>query len=131
MELDAVVIDCSDPARLADFYCTLLGWKRWEQKGGTVSVIQSPDTGTKLIFQRNEYYIPPVWPEEPDSQGQQEHLDFTVRDPQEMQAAVEHALRCGAELSEHQYGHDAKSGRDLWVTLRDPEGHPFCFVIWD
>ncbi|MBR5970097.1 MAG: VOC family protein [Lachnospiraceae bacterium] len=130
MELDGVVIDCIDPIALADFYCRLLNWKRWEQKGDEVSVIQSPKTGIKLLFQKNEYYVPPVWPEEAHTQGQQEHLDFIVQDQTELKEAVSHAVRCGARIADAQYGHNEEKNTDKWITLIDPEGHPFCFVIW-
>ena len=65
-------------------------------------------------FQQNEAYIPPIWPEEPGRQQMMAHLDFGVASREEMQDAVEKALRLGAEYAKAQYG-----GQD-WTTMLDP-----------
>jgi len=44
------------------------------------------------------------------------HLDFAVDD---LDAAVEHAVSCGARLAEVQYFESAR-------VCIDPAGHPFC-----
>ena len=66
--------------------------------------------------------MPPVWPEEPGAQQQMAHLDFIVPDRETMPQAVQHALACGAAMAPVQFS-------DSWVTLTDPAGHPFCFVL--
>jgi len=33
-------------------------------------------------------------------------------------------------MAEAQFGHNEEKRTDDWVTLIDPVGHPFCFVIW-
>lgn len=123
--LDAVVLECRDVTALSDFYLRLLGWQRHYGEAGEWADIISPSGGVKLAFQQNEDYQPPVWPEAPGAQQQMAHLDFTVRSAGEMRLAVAHALDCGATLADVQYG------EDKWVTLLDPSGHPFCFVLWD
>lgn len=125
IRLDAVVLECRDVTALSDFYLRLLGWQRHYGEAGEWADIVSPVGGVKLAFQRNEDYLPPVWPDEPNAQQQMAHLDFTVRNAEEMRIAVAHALDCGATLTGVQYG------EDKWTTLFDPAGHPFCFVIWD
>jgi len=62
-------------------------------------------------------YIPPVWPEEPGKQQKQMHFNFQVDD---LPAAVEEAIRCGATKAAAQYG------GEQFVTMTDTEGHPFC-----
>lgn len=121
--LNAVVLDCADVHALSDFYIRLLGWETHHIEQGEWVDIAPPGGGTKIAFQHNEDYIPPVWPEQEGRQQQMAHLDFAVKDNAQMALAVEHALACGATMAE-QYGGDA------WVTLVDPAGHPFCFVIW-
>jgi hypothetical protein len=63
-------------------------------------------------------YIQPVWPEEPGKQQKQMHFDFTADD---LPSAAEYAISIGATKAAEQYG-------DYYVTLFDPEGHPFCLV---
>ncbi|MBE6012706.1 MAG: VOC family protein [Lachnospiraceae bacterium] len=122
--LDAAVLDCKDPSALADFYVNLLGWKKNYSDEAEWADIISPTGGTKIAFQKNDLYIPPIWPEEEGAQQQMAHLDFTVGSKEEMERAVSHALSCGAKMAEKQYG------GDKWITMTDPAGHPFCFVLW-
>lgn len=122
--LDAVVLNCKDVAVLSDFYIRLLGWKRNYDEGEEWADISSPSGNVKIAFQFNENYVPPVWPEEPNAPQQMAHLDFTVKDGDQMKRAVQHAISCGAVKAKMQYG------EDKWTTMIDPAGHPFCFVIW-
>lgn len=122
--LDAVALDCVEIRPLADFYMRLLGWVVHEDFGEEWMDICPPGGGVKIAFQQNEDYVPPVWPEEAGAQQQMVHLDFAVGNVEEMTRATEHAVACGATLAPVQYG------GEKWVTLFDPAGHPFCFVIW-
>ena len=122
--LDAVVLDCVEIRPLADFYVRLLGWTVHRDFGEEWMDICPPGGGVKIAFQKNGDYAPPVWPEEAGAQQQMAHLDFAVRNVEEMARATGHAVACGAALAPVQYG------ENKWVTLLDPAGHPFCFVIW-
>lgn len=122
--IDAIVLECRDVAALSDFYIRLLGWKKTYEEDDEWTDIISPSGGIKIAFQKNKDYIPPIWPDEPGAQQQMAHLDFTVRGKKQMELAVQHAISCGAVKATVQY--DAEK----WVTMIDPEGHPFCFVIW-
>jgi catechol 2,3-dioxygenase-like lactoylglutathione lyase family enzyme len=122
--LDAVILECRDVAALSDFYIRLLGWKKNHEGDDEWVEIVSPSSDVKIAFQRNDDYIPPVWPDEPGAQQQMVHLDFTVRDKEQMELAVQYAICRGAMKAGAQY--DAEK----WVTMLDPAGHPFCFVIW-
>ncbi len=124
MELKTVILECPDPAALCRFYQKLLQWPLVFQESGFLR-LQSPYTGMGIGFQQNEAYIPPIWPEEPGRQQMMAHLDFGVASREEMQDAVEKALRLWAEYAKAQYG-----GQD-WTTMLDPAGHPFCFVLWE
>lgn len=121
INLSTVVLDSNDIKTLADFYIRLLGWeKEYEEEGIWIS-IAPPSKGTNLGFQSNEDYVPPVWPEEKEKQQQMVHLDFGTGGRENLEAAVQHALACGARKAENQYS-------DQWVVMIDPAGHPFCFV---
>lgn len=122
IKLSAVTIDCKDHLALAQFYAALLTWEVAYQDGdyACVGVPGAPQGAYPgLTFQRNPDYVPPVWPEEPAAQQQMEHLDLAVDD---LDAAVRHAVACGATLSPRQFS-------DAWTVLFDPAGHPFCLCL--
>lgn len=124
IQLDAVVLDCNNTKELAEFYMKVLGWTNYTQTDEEWAEIVSPSGEIKIAFQHNDAYRQPVWPEEKDAQQQMAHLDFVVENPNQLAQAAEHAAACGARLAKTQYG------GDKWVTLLDPAGHPFCFVLW-
>lgn len=106
--------DCKNADALADFYVTLLGWKK-EISGGGWAALRSPQ-GWLFAFQEIEDYIAPVWPWKNGKQQQMAHIDFYVENLTE---AVEYAIKCGAQKSDVQYF-------DTSTVMFDPEGHPFC-----
>lgn len=124
IELDAIVLECKDAAALSDFYIRLLGWRKNYTEPGEWTDIVSPTNSVKIAFQQNEKYLPPVWPDEPNAQQQMAHLDFIVKDHLQLELAVNHALSCGATKATAQFA----PGK--WITMIDPAGHPFDFVIW-
>ena len=119
----AVMIDCKEHVKLAQFYAKVLDW---------VVVFDNPEYAgiapkdTKyggypgISFQYNPDYVPPVWPDEPGGQQVMEHLDFAVDD---LEKAVEHAIACGAKKADRQYSPEE------WIVMLDPEGHPFCLCL--
>ncbi len=110
-----MVLDAPDVGVLARFYSELRGWRIWQQDVGGAAL----DLGegvAYLAIQHNPDYVRPVWPAPPDVQQMMLHLDFEVSDLDE---AVAHAVRLGAELPEHQPQDDVR-------VLLDPAGHPFC-----
>ncbi len=119
IKMYALTLDCPDPYALAQFYAELLGWdipfhdNDWACAGAP-GANQGAYPG--ITFQRNPAYIPPVWPEEPGAQQQMAHLDFAVNDLEE---AVQRAVRCGAVVAKDQFSED-------WRGMFDPAGHPFC-----
>jgi len=110
-----IVLDCPDAQALAEFYIRLLGWKISRPYSDGWMAIASP-TGQIIAFQDVEDFEPPVWPWRTDKQAQMFHLDVVVED---LEAGVEHAMRCGALMAATQYYTSS-------VTLIDPAGHPFC-----
>ncbi len=116
--LGSVTIDCKDPKALSEFYIRMLQWEKIYEEEGFVS-IGSSSGSVKIGFQRNVWYVPPVWPEHPDTQQQQVHLDFKMRSKEHMELMVKYAIQCGATKAAEQYS-------DLWTVMLDPAGHPFC-----
>lgn len=106
-----VVIDCPDPAGLAQFYSELLGLpvtyrsKEW-------TVVAEDDQTSGLAFQLAPDHRPPRWPD-PDH-PQQMPLDVMVDDLEEASRRV---LDLGARLL-----------ADGDHVFADPSGHPFCLI---
>jgi hypothetical protein len=111
--LTTVVIDCTAPDRLAEFYGTVTGWEVTYRDDDCVYL---GDGGPiQLGFQRVAGYRPPTWPS-PDKQA---HLDFTVTDVDQV---TKELLTIGATRPEFQ------PGGEQWTVLADPEGHLLCLV---
>ena len=120
-DLQCVVLDCSHPAELAEFYRALLGGavnqrdQRWALSDDWATLHTS--SGLVLAFQRAVDYQPPQWPD--PARPQQFHLDFGVPD---LDRAQEQVLALGATVLD-----DRADGRG-WRIYADPAGHPFCLV---
>jgi len=108
--LHHVVIDCPDPAALAQFYAELLGLHVTYRSADWVVVAEN-DTSSGLAFQLAPDHEPPQWPD--PARPQQLHLDVMVEDTATAGARV---LALGA--------------RRLSVdgVYADPAGHPFCLI---
>lgn len=115
-QFPSVVIDCPDPARLADFYAALLGWEATAEDSWVE--LRSEDGTNSISFQKVESgYRAPKWPS-PD-RPQQMHLDMVVAD---LDAGETEALRLGATKPEFQPGIGFR-------VFLDPAGHPFCLCL--
>ncbi|MER5454437.1 VOC family protein [Micromonospora sp. NPDC002389] len=120
LALTTVNLDTPDPAALSRFYARLLGWSIEVEEADDV-ILRAPEGGVGLSFQRERAYVRPTWPAEPDRQQMMMHLEIGVED---LAAALDHALACGATLAEFQPQDDVR------VCL-DPDGHPFCLWLMD
>lgn len=114
IRLGNVMIDCKDEQALCSFYERLLDWRRSELFGHPAL---TGENGVILLFMQEEDYVPPVWPEENGRQQKQMHFDFQVPNVPE---AVAYAESIGAQKAPSQFGGEE------FVTMLDPEGHPFC-----
>ncbi|MCW2819850.1 MAG: uncharacterized protein JWR42_2637 [Marmoricola sp.] len=117
IHVSTVNLSSADPARLANFYADLLGLPRPEPEDPTWVVLRT--TTIPLAFELDEAYAPPVWPTRAGEPPTQVHLEVLVED---LEAAVRHAVECGAEVASHQPQEDVR------VCL-DPAGHPFCLWV--
>jgi hypothetical protein len=123
IKFQSVVLDCKQPAQLANFYMNLLGGEITYDIGVYVAVA-IPGENVCISCQLEENYIPPIWPDTLNGQMKMEHLDFDVTN---MEEAVQFALSLGATKPEIQYWQPEYGSQ--WVTLLDPAGHPFCFCL--
>jgi len=113
--LSTVVLGGPDAHELAAFYQRLLGWPVDHEQPGWVR-LRSPSGGPGLAFQTEPGYVRPCWPAAGGDQQMMAHLDFGVDD---LDAAIAHALDCGAVAAGYQPQDDVR-------VLVDPVGHPFC-----
>ncbi len=112
-ELHSVVLDCPDPAALAEFYRGVLGGRIEQDEDDWVDLVL-PAGGVKLSFQLCPGYVAPNWPG--DDGDQQFHLDVRVED---FDAAEARLGELGARFLE---------AHDGFRVYLDPVGHPFCTV---
>ncbi len=115
--LAGTVLSTRDVQALAGFYECLLGWPRLMDEEGWVVLRDAPDS-TALSFHEDTEYLPPTWPSVAGQQQMMLHLDIATDD---LDAAVAHAIECGAALARHQPSADER-------VLLDPDGHPFCLI---
>jgi catechol 2,3-dioxygenase-like lactoylglutathione lyase family enzyme len=118
MTFNAAVLDAPDARELADFYRRLLGWEVVEDSPDWVT-LREPGGTTRLSFQTESRYRPPVWPAKGDDQQMMIHLDIEVDD---LVAEVDRAVAEGAVVAEFQ-------PQELVRVCLDPVGHPFCLYV--
>lgn len=111
-QLTAVVLDCGDPAPLAEFYRAVTGWEVISSDENSAYL---GENGVQLALVRVPDYQPPAWP----SSTKQAHLDFQVTD---LDLAVKHLLELGATKP------DFQPGEGQWTVLADPQGHLLCLI---
>jgi catechol 2,3-dioxygenase-like lactoylglutathione lyase family enzyme len=109
--LHHVIIDCPDPAWLAEFYSALLG-KPVTYRSGDFCVVSDDATTSGIGFQKFADFRAPRWPD--PEYPQQVHFDVMVNDLAEARTA---AIAIGAT---------PLAGGDN--VFADPVGHPFCLV---
>jgi catechol 2,3-dioxygenase-like lactoylglutathione lyase family enzyme len=108
--LHHVILDCPDPAALAEFYSRLLG-NPITYRDEDFAVVSTSDRASGLAFQRAPDHAAPTWPD--PAVPQQIHLDVMVED---VAAASAEVLALGAT---------ALAGPGVFA---DPAGHPFCLI---
>ncbi|RIQ22538.1 VOC family protein [Jiangella rhizosphaerae] len=118
LELSGFVLGAPDARALAAFYRRLLGWQVRDDQPEWV-VLRGPAGGPTLAFQAEERFEPPVWPADGEHQQMMMHLDIRVDD---LEAAVAHAVDCGARVADFQ-------PQDHVRVCLDPAGHPFCLYV--
>ncbi|MFD4638380.1 VOC family protein [Lentzea sp. NPDC058436] len=107
-----LVLDCTDPERLAVFWGEVLGYEVLDRDDVSVE-IGPPDRRTTLLFLRN-----------PDRKLQKLrlHIDVTATDRSQAEE-LERLLALGATRADIGQGEDVS-----WHTLADPEGNEFCLL---
>jgi hypothetical protein len=124
-----VVLDCTDPRGLAEFYRQLLGFAY--RPGDDVPdptaddwlVLQDSDGRARIAFQQVSELPEATWPTR--QVPQQLHLDLTVATKADLDVQHERALSLGARLLQ-----DRSDDKDEPLRVyADLAGHPFCIFV--
>lgn len=115
--LSELVLDCRDPARLAAFWCEVLGYVVLDSDDDSVE-IGPPGVGfggaqPTLIFSRTDT---------PKRDKLRLHLDVNPTD-RDQAAELERLVALGAVPADV-----GQTGEENWHVLADPEGNEFCLL---
>jgi len=111
----AVIVDCHDPLRVAEFWAQALAWKVAQRNPDEYGVRDPAGHDPGLYFMK----VP-----EPKAGKNRLHLDLVTSGP--MEAEVARLAEAGAEVVEVRQDPDSLDNPDTWTVMRDPEGHEFC-----
>ena len=132
--LAQVVLDCTDPRSLAEFYRQLLGFHyrpgdeppppgEPDPLGRDWLVLRHPSGARGLAFQKVDELPVPTWPDGPHPQML--HLDTIVPTVGDLDHQHERVLALGGRLLLDR-SHDEEEPLRVYA---DPAGHPFCIFV--
>ena len=118
-----IVLDTSDPHRLAEFWAALLGGTPVQWYPGWVT-LEPPPHGQRLSFQGTGTGPGPGPAPGP---GSGVHFDVLVSDLDTAQQRV--VALGGSYVGAHVSPRPGPDGEEVsWRVCRDPDGHLFCLV---
>lgn len=116
LRIQCVCVDTTDPARLASFWESALGWRRTHEEAE--EVVLEPPAGSledgvvpDLLFLRV-----------PEKKAGKNRLHLDLR-PHDQRAEVGRLEQLGARRVEVGQGLDVN-----WVVMADPDGNEFCVL---
>ena len=135
-ELRQVVLDCTHPRALAEFYRQLLGLRyrpgdespatgEPDPRGADWLGLRDAGGAPRMAFQQVPELPVATWPDGP--YPQQLHLDLTVPTAADLVVQHERALALGARLLHDRFDDPEEPLR----VYADPAGHPFCIFAVD
>ena len=106
----SLVIDCEDPAALADFWSKALEYPVVSSEDDEVVLAKDEKTWPDLVFGTV-----------PEGKGGKNRLHIDLN-PDDQRAEVDRLIELGAARI------DIGQGDVPWVVLADPEGNEFCVL---
>ena len=106
-----LVLDCSDPAKLADFWREALDYRDYYTDASVSVLVPKEGIASPLVLQG----VP-----EPKAGKNRMHLDIVVDD---IEPEIERLQAFGARPPTKVY---RTPGDTLWVRMSDPEHNEFC-----
>jgi Glyoxalase-like domain len=113
-----LVLDCRNPALLADFWCQVLGFVVLQtEEDGSVEIgpagTDVDDPGLTLVFSRST---------QPKQTKLRLHFDVNAVD-RSQDEELQRLLELGARKADV-----GQTGEESWHVLADPEGNEFCLL---
>ena len=105
-----LVLDCTDPERLAEFWSAAIGYTTLGGAGNYVVLVDEAGQHPKLLLQRVS---------EPKVGKNRMHFDIETPDVEAEVARLERLGALRVEDARHEHG-------STWVVMNDPEGNEFC-----
>ena len=106
-----LVLDCTDPETLAEFWAAALGYVTLGAAGSYVLLVAADGNQPKLLLQK----VPEI-----KTVKHRMHLDIVTPDIHREAARLE-------ALGAHQIAPEERSEHgSTWVLMEDPEGNEFC-----
>ena len=106
-----LVLDCTDPRRLAEFWTEALGYRNAGAAGSYVVLVAPDGDSPKLLLQ-----------EVAEPKTTKNRMHFDIETPH-VHAEVARLEALGARRLEAETRHEHGT---TWVVLADPEGNEFC-----
>jgi hypothetical protein len=121
-EWNAVCIDCApgDYEAMIALYRDMLRMEVSAREARWASI--SSEGRMAVLIQVQDWYVPPVWPEELPAQTKMMHFEVHVTN---VRAAVTRAVSFGAREAPWQ---PPDRDPNMLRVMLDPAGHPFC--LW-
>ena len=113
--LFAVVVDCRDPLRQAEYWAQALAYQVDRRNPDEYQVSDPGGSGVSLYFMK----VP-----EPKADKNRLHLDLVTEGS--MEAEVARLAGAGAEVVEVRHDPASLDNPDTWTVMGDPEGNEFC-----
>jgi predicted enzyme related to lactoylglutathione lyase len=105
-----VVVDCTDPLKVANFWAAVLDYQ---------VVYTAPD---EVVIAKDEHTYPGlVFVPVPEGKSMKNRLHIDLN-PDDQSAEVDRVIDLGAKRV------DVGQGDVTWVVLADPEGNEFCVL---
>ncbi|HVQ95746.1 MAG TPA: VOC family protein [Mycobacteriales bacterium] len=112
-----LVVDCSDPDRLAVFWSGVLGYVETDREADAVEIAPAGADPSgllpRLVFSRSD---------EPKREKLRLHVDVNATD-RDQDAELARLLALGAVPADV-----GQTGSESWHVLADPEGNEFCLL---
>jgi predicted enzyme related to lactoylglutathione lyase len=112
----AVVLDCADLDRTAEFWCTALGYVALPEEPGSGPyrvLLPADGNGIELLLQQV-----------PESKATKNRMHFDLR-VIDLDAEVARLIALGAR---HATGEPLQNNGWVWYVLLDPDGNEFCIL---
>jgi hypothetical protein len=111
----AVIVDCHDPLRQAEFWAQALAYEVNQRNPGEIQVSDPASPGVSLYFMKV-----------PESKAGKNRLHLDIVTPGPMEDEVARLADAGAEVVEVRQDPASLDNPDTWTVMCDPEGNEFC-----